>query len=92
MTSPSTDQLASAVDEVRVVVAEVLGITDRAGTLTATTGLLGSMPELDSMAVAELLAAIEDRLGVDVDDADLTSAVFDTIGSLANFVAVHQRC
>jgi acyl carrier protein len=92
MTSPSTDQLAGAVDEVRAVVAEVLGITDRAGTLTATTGLLGSMPELDSMAVAELLAAIEDRLGVDVDDADLTGDVFDTIGSLANFVAVHQRC
>jgi acyl carrier protein len=92
MTSLSTDQVASVVDDVRMVVAEVLGITDRAAALTAATGLMGSMPELDSMAVAELLAAIEERFGVDVDDAGLTGDVFDTIGSLAAFVAEHQRC
>lgn len=81
----------STLDEVRTLVAEVLGITDRLSSLTEATALLGSMPELDSMAVAELIAAIEEKFGFEVDEADLTADVFDTIGSLSDFVAAHRQ-
>jgi acyl carrier protein len=81
----------STLDEVRVLVAEVLGITDRLDTLTETTALLGSLPELDSMAVAELIASIEEKFGFEVDEADLRADVFDTIGTLTDFVAAHRR-
>ncbi len=81
----------STLDEVRTLVAEVLGITDRLSSLTEATALLGSMPELDSMAVAELIAAIEEKFGFEVDEADLTADVFDTMASLSDFVAAHRR-
>jgi acyl carrier protein len=81
----------STVDEVRSLVAEVLGITDRLDSLSETTALLGSMPELDSMAVAELIAAIEEKFGFEVDEADFTADIFDTIGSLSDFVAAHRQ-
>jgi acyl carrier protein len=81
----------SNLDEVRSLIAEVLGITDRLESLTESTALLGSMPELDSMAVAELIAAIEDRFGFEVDEEDFTADIFDTVGSLSDFVAAHRQ-
>ena len=43
--------------------------------MDASTGLLGSLPELDSMAVAELLAAVEHRFGFEV-TAPISRAIF----------------
>jgi acyl carrier protein len=80
----ATDQ--TVLDEVTDVVVRTLGIQDRAATLTASTALFGSMPELDSLAVLELVTAIEDRFGFTIDDGDITGEVFETIGSLAQFV------
>ncbi len=76
----------ATVDDVRSVVATVLGIEDRAGTMTAATPLLGSLPELDSMAVLELVAALEERFQIQISDEDVTGEVFDTLGSLTAFV------
>ncbi|GIJ79388.1 acyl carrier protein [Micromonospora phaseoli] len=78
---------AETLDEVREVVVSVLGIEDRAATLDASTPLLDSLPELDSMAVVELVAALEERFGFTLDDGDLTTELFETLGSLAAFVA-----
>jgi acyl carrier protein len=74
-------------EDVVLVLAEVLGIEDRAATLDAETPLFGSLPELDSLAVVELAAALEDRFDIVVDDEDVTGEVFETVGSLAAFVA-----
>jgi acyl carrier protein len=72
--------------DVKSVVVTTLGIEDRADTLDAGTPLLGSVPELDSMAVVELVAALEERFGITIDDEDVTGDVFETLGSLAAFV------
>ena len=77
---------STTLDDVRALLAEVLGIEDRAASLDASTPLLGSLPELDSMAVVELVAAIEQRFGVEIDDDEITGDVFETLGSLAEFV------
>lgn len=76
----------ATVDDVRAVVVSVLGIEDRADTMTAATPLLGSLPELDSMAVLELVAALEERFQIQISDEDVTGEVFDTLGSLSAFV------
>ena len=55
------DTTTSTFDEVKALVAETLGIMDRLHSLDASTRLIGSLPELDSLAVAELTAEIEDR-------------------------------
>ena len=61
----------------------------RTGPTTSTrhTPLLGAMPELDSMAVVELVVtALEQRFGFDPDDDEITGEVFETLGTLAAFV------
>lgn len=80
------ERTSSTLDDVTSVVVSVLGIEDRASTLDAATPLLGSVPELDSMAVLELIAAIEAKFGIEVTDEEVTGALFDTLGSLAAFV------
>jgi acyl carrier protein len=72
--------------EVAEIVASVLGIEDRGDNLTEDTPLLGAMPELDSLAVVELITALSERYGFDPDDVDLAGDAFDTIGTLASFV------
>jgi acyl carrier protein len=74
-------------EDVKEVLVETLGIQDRAATLTPSTELLGSLPELDSMAVLEVVEALEAKFGLEVDDAELTGEVFETLGGLTDFVA-----
>jgi acyl carrier protein len=81
---------ASTLDEVKALVAETLGVVDRLELMNASTGLLGSMPELDSMAVVELITAIEDRFGFEVDEGDITADAFETLGTLASFVEANR--
>jgi acyl carrier protein len=76
--------------EVRDIVVQSLGIQDRADTLTEATPLLGGLPELDSLAVLEVITVLEERFGLDVDDLDITGEVFDTLGSLSRFVDEHR--
>lgn len=65
---------------------DVLSLGDRADRLEPDSPLLGALPELDSMAVANLIAAIEDRFGVVVDDDEISGATFETMGTLVAFV------
>lgn len=72
--------------DVKAVVVEVLGIQERADALDVTTPLFGSLPELDSMAVLELIVELERRFGIAVENEDVTADAFETIESLAEFV------
>ena len=76
----------TTLQDVRAVLVEILSIEDRAETVDASTPLLRSLPELDSMAVLELVAALEQRFGVTIDDDDVTDEVFETLGTLSAFI------
>jgi acyl carrier protein len=76
-----------ATDDVKAVVVETLNIEDRAATLEPTTPLLGSIPELDSMAVLELVYALEQRFDVEFDGEDINAEAFETLTSLSELVA-----
>jgi acyl carrier protein len=76
----------TTLQDVKAVLVEILGLEDRAETIDASTPLLGSLPELDSMAVLELVAALEQRFAITIDDDDVTEDVFETLGTLAAFV------
>jgi acyl carrier protein len=78
-------------DDVKSVVVTTLGVEDRADALDPSTPLLGSLPELDSMAVVELVCALEQRFDITIDDEDVTGDVFETMGSLAAFVDTKLR-
>lgn len=55
--------------------------------LNQETPLLGSLPQLDSMAVANLIVALEQHFGFEVQDDEISARHFATVGSLASFVA-----
>ncbi|MFN7173818.1 MAG: acyl carrier protein [Thermaurantiacus tibetensis] len=83
---------ASGPDDVLARVAAVLGETlglapDRTADLARDTRLFGNLPELDSMAVATVLTALEDEFGILIDDEDVTAELFDSVGALADHVA-----
>jgi acyl carrier protein len=73
------------------VVVTTLAIEERRADLSAGTELLGGIPELDSLALVELVVVIEERFGIAIDDSEFTGEVFETLGSLAGFVAAKQR-
>ena len=76
----------TVLDDVISVVVTTLGIEDRASTIDETTQLIDGMAELDSMAIVEVVTALEDRFGLQIDDEDITGDVFETVGTLAAFV------
>jgi acyl carrier protein len=80
------DASSATIEDLKSVLVSVLGIEDRVDTITAETGLFGSMPELDSMAVVELVVILEQKFGITVEDDEVTGEVFETIGSLAAFI------
>lgn len=78
----------AATDEcLRDVLVSALGIdADTVAALTPDSGLFGSLPEIDSMAVAHLFTGIEDSFGFTVDDDDVDGEMLETYGSLLAFV------
>lgn len=89
MAKPDSKALELA-EAVRDVLGQSLGLGARAAALTADTPLLGALPELDSMAVATVLTAIEDRFGFVIDDDEVSAEMFETVGSLTAFVAARH--
>ena len=80
----------TTLDAVKAAVVEAAGIQARADSVDETTGLLGTMPEFDSLALVELLSMIEERFGFEVDAMDVTPEVFATVGSLRDYVHSHR--
>lgn len=73
---------------VRAVLRDALGISaERVAGFDATTPLFGSLPELDSMAVAGLLTELEDRLGILIEDDDIDGDTLETFGALVRFAS-----
>ncbi|MBB5204008.1 acyl carrier protein [Inhella inkyongensis] len=66
---------------------DVLSLEGRAQSFTRATALLGAVPELDSMAVVSLMTAMEEQLGISIDDDEVDGDVFATVGSLTDFLA-----
>jgi acyl carrier protein len=78
-------------DQLRAILRDVLGLSElRAAAIDADTPLFGAMPELDSMAVAGLLAEIEDRLHILIEDDEMGGDMLETFGQLTTFIRSKQ--
>lgn len=85
--SPPRDESIALDDALRALLRETLGLdAAQAASFDEETPLFGALPELDSMAVAELLTAMEDRFSIIIDDDDVDGETFETFGNLAAFV------
>lgn len=73
-------------DSLRAILSAQLGTAYPPSHFDESTPLLGSIPELDSMAVVGILAAIEDTTGIAIPDDEVSADVFATFGTLREFV------
>ena len=76
----------SLTDQVLSVLDEVLSLNGRSATFGPETHLRGAVPELDSMAVVSLISALEDHFGFTINEDEISSDTFATVGALVSFV------
>lgn len=77
----------NAEDIVKKILKRQLQLGDKVDEFTMDTNLLGAIPELDSMGVVNIITALEEELGCEIDDDEIEADIFETFGSLVNFVA-----
>ena len=73
-------------DDLRSLLDRTLNLEGRAAAFDHDTPLIGAVPELDSMGVVALITAFEESFGFAVEDDEIDGAVFQTFGSLLDFV------
>ena len=78
--------MSEAFEFVKDLFRNQLQLGNRADELTRDSAVVGAIPEFDSVAVVSLITAIEEQLGVEIDDDEITGELFATVGSLTDFV------
>ncbi len=73
-------------EDVRNLLGRTLRIEQRIGGIAPDSPLLGAVPELDSMAVVQVLTALEEHFGIEVADDEIDASVFENLQALAGFV------
>jgi len=73
-------------EDIKNILGAVLQLPDNGQSLSSDSGLLGVIPEFDSMAVVSVITAIEEQFGFIVEDDEIDAEVFETVGSLLAFV------
>lgn len=78
--------MTNTLDAVRTVLIESLDLRQRPDELREDTALFGSLPELDSFGVVQLVTSIEDHFDITVEDEEFGAEIFETVGTLAGFI------
>jgi acyl carrier protein len=74
-------------ERLRRVLRDTLNLGPRADNLSEDSRLLGGLPELDSMAVLTVLAAIENEYEIRISAEELSADLFQTAGTLNQFLS-----
>jgi acyl carrier protein len=73
-------------DHLKGIVANAIGARAMPENWERSTALLGSIGELDSMALLAILTQIEEDFAVKVEDSEISAEIFESVGSLEAFV------
>lgn len=76
----------SEINTILEILRSSLQLGERADSFTASTPLLGSIPELDSMAVVAMLTTVEEHYDIIIEDDDVSAETFETLGTLTQFI------
>jgi len=76
----------SLADDIVELIREVLQLDTSAQELKEDSLLMGAIPEFDSMAVVTVLTILEDQYGIMIEDDEVDANIFETVGSLIQFV------
>jgi acyl carrier protein len=82
-------------EQVKNILVDVLSLDEERSALREDSILLGSIPELDSMTVVNVIAALEEYFEITIDD-EISAKNFETLGSLTHFIeqklAEQKKC
>ena len=73
-------------EQVKKILVDVLGLDEGRESLREDSILLGNIPELDSMSVVNVIAALEETYGITIHDDEISAENFATLGSLTRFI------
>jgi acyl carrier protein len=68
------------------VVCSCLQLDPEEAQLDVNTPLLGGLPDFNSLTIATVIESIEEQLDCTIEDEELTGELFETVGTLAQFV------
>lgn len=77
----------NSMEVTRKIVRTCLQLGPQADGFDRNTQLLGGLPEFNSLTIAAVVASIEDEFDCEIDDEELTAEIFETMGSLSDFIA-----
>ena len=78
--------LMNLIENVLHLLDGALGLNGQTQNFGRDTVLIGSLPELDSMAVVNLITSLEGHFELTFRDEDLKGSAFATVGSLCDLV------
>lgn len=73
-------------EALKTLLDETLNLNGASAAWSEQTTLLGSLPELDSLAITHVITAMEGRFGFQVYDDEINADMFATLGALCEFV------
>lgn len=59
--------------------------------LSPDTEILGNFPQFNSLTIVGVIGSIEDELDCVIDDEDINTEIFATVGDLAAFIQSRMR-
>lgn len=72
--------------EITKIIIETLKLENSSVKLNSESKLLGSMAELDSLMVVNLLTRLEEIFKFKIEDDEIDGSIFRTVGTLTAFV------
>ncbi len=78
--------MTETLEAVRSVLIETLELSQQPAELDRDTRLFGALPELDSFGVVQLVTELEERFAITIDDDEFGADLFETVGTLTDFV------
>ncbi len=76
--------------KIKEILINVLDLELRPEQLADDTSLYSSVLQMDSLSLLHSLVALEDNLGIEIDDEDVMNANLETVGNLVDMV--RQAC
>lgn len=73
-------------EQIKAVLDEALNLNGASANWTDDTALLGSLPELTSIAVVTVLLALEEHFAIVFADDELDAELFASLGNIRRFI------
>ena len=73
-------------DQTKLILDEALFLNGRTKDWTSQMPLLGNIPELDSMAVMNVVAGLEGHFEIFMEDEEINAEVFATLQTLTHYI------